>query len=80
MASDQKNQKPHDLLSELLKKELDAVDNTSGDDEKVNLAPSEVVFKEPNFNGKSGLCGIFRGIGPDGKRIAIWSVTRFKKI
>ena len=26
MASDQKNQKPHDLLSELLKKELDAVD------------------------------------------------------
>ena len=26
MASDQSNQKPHDLLSELLKKELDAVD------------------------------------------------------
>ena len=26
MASDQNNQKPHDLLSELLKKELDAVD------------------------------------------------------
>jgi serine/threonine protein phosphatase PrpC len=62
-------------------KELDELDNTSGDDEKVNLAPSEVVFNEPNFNGsKSGICGIFRGIGPDGKRIAIWSVSRFQKI
>ena len=47
----------------------------------VNLEASEVVFNEPNFNGsKSGLCGIFRGIGTDGKKIAQWVVSRFKKL
>ena len=52
-----------------------------GSEDALNLEASEVVFNEPNFNGsKSGLCGIFRGIGTDGKKIAQWAVNRFKKL
>lgn len=50
-------------------------------EDDVDLEANEVVFNEPNFNGsKSGLCGIFRGIGSDGKKIAQWAVNRFKKL
>ena len=50
-------------------------------EDDVDLEANEVVFNEPNFNGsKSGLCGIFRGIGSDGKKIAKWAVNRFKKL
>ena len=55
--------------------------SNNNNNSNIDLSPSEIAFIEPNFNGKkSGLCGIFRGIGPDGKKIAVWSVERFQKL